>query len=140
MQPLASYLPVHAGDDALGEYYGSGAGGGGGGAGLGGGGGSRGEMDGDEDDAMDKDAPRLGWSEAEDAALHALLKEHGLKKWALISSSLNGLNLPPGAKRTGKQCRARWINHLDPKILKVAWDEKEEAIVCEAQARLGNRT
>jgi len=80
---------------------------------------------------------RVPWSAEEDELIRTLSEERGLKKWAQIAAALNDIN--NGAKRTGKQCRARWINHLDPHIVKEAWDEKEEAIVYEAQSRLGNR-
>jgi len=31
--------------------------------------------------------------------------------------------------RSGKQCRERWHNHLDPQINKTAWNEDEEQII-----------
>ncbi len=34
--------------------------------------------------------------------------------------------------RTGKQCRERWHNHLDPNINKNAWTEEEEKIMSDA--------
>jgi hypothetical protein len=39
----------------------------------------------------------------------------------------------------GKQCRERWINQLDPDIRKEAFTPAEDAILCEARARLGNK-
>ena len=31
--------------------------------------------------------------------------------------------------RSGKQCRERWHNHLDPNINKSPWTDKEELII-----------
>jgi hypothetical protein len=47
-----------------------------------------------------------------------LVEELGTRRWGLIGSKLNG--------RTGKQCRERWHNQLDPKINKDNWTEEEE--------------
>jgi len=39
--------------------------------------------------------------------------------------------------RTGKQCRERWHNHLDPHINKEAWTVEEERIMADAHRALG---
>jgi hypothetical protein len=44
--------------------------------------------------------------------------EYGTKHWGLIGGHLNG--------RTGKQCRERWHNQLDPAIRKDPWTRSEE--------------
>eukprot|EP00520_Triparma_pacifica_P009649 CAMPEP_0118651784 /NCGR_PEP_ID=MMETSP0785-20121206/10966_1 /TAXON_ID=91992 /ORGANISM="Bolidomonas pacifica, Strain CCMP 1866" /LENGTH=422 /DNA_ID=CAMNT_0006544251 /DNA_START=160 /DNA_END=1425 /DNA_ORIENTATION=- len=41
--------------------------------------------------------------------------------------------------RTGKQCRERWHNHLNPNIKKGAWTEEEDRIIIKMQAQLGNQ-
>ena len=41
--------------------------------------------------------------------------------------------------RSGKQCRERWHNHLDPKIKKDRWSEKEEEIIFREHKKCGNR-
>lgn len=41
--------------------------------------------------------------------------------------------------RSGKQCRERWHNHLDPSIIKEFWSEEEEKILLVKQFELGNR-
>ena len=43
------------------------------------------------------------------------------------------------AGRSGKQCRERWHNHLDPSINKDNWTEEEEAIMTQAHKELGNK-
>jgi hypothetical protein len=52
-------------------------------------------------------------------------------KWSEIARSLTG--------RIGKQCRERWLNHLDPSINKGAWTAEEDATILESQQALGNK-
>ncbi len=52
-----------------------------------------------------------------------LVQEYGVRHWGLIGSKLNG--------RSGKQCRERWHNQLDPSISKEEWTEEEERILLE---------
>eukprot|EP00953_Heterococcus_sp_UTEX-ZZ885_P001435 1297-Heterococcus_DN1.PRE.1 len=53
---------------------------------------------------------RLTPSTAEDDMLRGLVEEHGSKKWSQIAMGLPG--------RSGKQCRERWLNHLDTRVTK----------------------
>jgi len=71
------------------------------------------------------------WTPDEDAQMMKLVAEHGTKHWGLIGSKLNG--------RTGKQCRERWHNQLDPAIRKDPWTAEEEDILLKAHAVYGNR-
>lgn len=41
--------------------------------------------------------------------------------------------------RSGKQCRERWNNHLDPKTRKREWTEDEEKIIFSFQEQYGNQ-
>ena len=59
---------------------------------------------------------RRPWTEIEDDAIKDLVKENGTQQWAVIAERLNNELKFPG--RSGKQCRERWHNHLDPMILK----------------------
>ncbi|KAH8086038.1 RNA polymerase II transcription regulator recruiting protein [Aureococcus anophagefferens] len=94
---------------------------------------------------------RRAWSRKEDDAIMRLVSKHGTKRWAVISQELNkearrarrrrdarrpraGLGF-----RSGKQCRTRWLNHLDPGIKREPWSEHEENVIYEAQQRLGNK-
>ena len=45
----------------------------------------------------------------------------------------------PGRPKTSKQCRARWVASLDPKITTRPWTEAEERIIRESQAEVGNK-
>lgn len=58
------------------------------------------------------------WTEKEDEDLRYHVIEHGAKGWNFIASFLPG--------RIGKQCRERWHNHLDPKIVKNKWTLEED--------------
>jgi hypothetical protein len=52
------------------------------------------------------------------------------KNWQEIALRLPG--------RTGKQCRDRWCNVLDPSLKRSKWTEEEDGVVLEAFQRLGN--
>ena len=80
---------------------------------------------------------RRAWTRKEDDAIVKLVQKHGTKRWSVIADELNKLQI--GVNRTGKQCRTRWLNHLDPAIKKEPWSEEEERIIYEAQKRLGNK-
>ncbi len=41
--------------------------------------------------------------------------------------------------RSGKQCRERWHNHLDPHINKLPWSEDEEKIIFNMHRKYGNK-
>lgn len=76
-------------------------------------------------------ADRSAWTAEEDVNLRMLVERHGLQQWSTIALDLEG--------RTGKQCRERWINHLDPGVQKVPWTEAEDVILKNAREKLGNR-
>ncbi|CEG45186.1 myb-like dna-binding [Plasmopara halstedii] len=80
---------------------------------------------------------RRAWTRKEDDAIIRLVEEYGTKRWSVISDHLNGEH--HGTERTGKQCRTRWLNHLDPTIKKDPWTAEEEQIIEDAQTRLGNK-
>ncbi|CAG9311714.1 unnamed protein product [Blepharisma stoltei] len=79
---------------------------------------------------------RRSWTQEEDQAIIALVHEHGIRKWTLISQLLQDKY---HQNRTGKQCRERWHNHLDPEINKKAWSEEEDKVLFEAHKQHGNR-
>ncbi|KAL6511612.1 hypothetical protein OROGR_021209 [Orobanche gracilis] len=72
------------------------------------------------------------WTSEEDRKLVELVKQYGLRKWAVIAQHMVG--------RIGKQCRERWQNHLRPDIKKsLFWTEEEEKLIIEAHEKFGNR-
>ena len=56
------------------------------------------------------------WTIKEDTMLKQLVRQYG-KRWSLVAEKLPG--------RIGKQCRERWLNHLDPKINRNPWTAAE---------------
>ncbi|CAM9116976.1 unnamed protein product [Ascophyllum nodosum] len=71
------------------------------------------------------------WSPEDDARVAKLVGQIGAKKWSCIAAQLPG--------RTGKQCRERWHNHLNPHISKVPWTEHEDYTILVQHQKLGNK-
>ncbi|GJJ69605.1 transcription factor MYB, plant [Entomortierella parvispora] len=71
------------------------------------------------------------WTPEEDRQLRNLVNELGAEKWVLIASRLGS--------RTGKQCRERWHNHLDPTIDKSPFTPKEDELIFKLFAQLGSK-
>ena len=70
------------------------------------------------------------WTKEEDDAI-ITGRESGLSKWSDIAK------LVPG--RTGKQCRERWLIHLDPSVTKEPWTEEEDALLIQLHEELGSK-
>ncbi|XP_015233200.1 PREDICTED: uncharacterized protein LOC107086630 [Cyprinodon variegatus] len=79
---------------------------------------------------LDPDLVKGPWTAEEDQKIVELVNMYG-KNWKAVSTHLDG--------RLGKQCRERWVNHLDPAISKRAWTEEEDLIIYKAHCVLGNR-
>ncbi|RAK73987.1 putative cell division control protein (Cdc5) [Aspergillus fijiensis CBS 313.89] len=58
------------------------------------------------------------WTNIEDEVLRAAVSKYGMNQWARVSSLL--------ARKTPKQCKARWVEWLDPGIRKVEWSREED--------------
>lgn len=58
------------------------------------------------------------WTNIEDEILKASVSKYGLNQWARVSSLL--------ARKTPKQCKARWVEYLDPAIKKTEWSKEED--------------
>ena len=80
---------------------------------------------------------RSPWSQEEDKAIITLVNKYGTDNWTLISNEMN--KLFKKANKSGKQCRERWHNHLDPTIIKDSWSEEEEKLLLMKQFDLGNK-
>jgi transcriptional activator Myb len=73
----------------------------------------------------------------EDEAICRLVAQFGFNDWTQISHKLKdayGIT-----KRTGKQCRERWYNHLNPAVNKQPWSTAEEEHLFELHRLHGNR-
>jgi gas vesicle protein len=73
----------------------------------------------------------------EDNLLYEFVIERKIRKWTKIANALSE-NLG-GQPRSGKQCRERWHNHLDPDIKKDVWSKEEKSQIFELQKKFGNR-
>lgn len=71
------------------------------------------------------------WRPAEDAKLKDLVVRFGPQNWNLIAEHLQG--------RSGKSCRLRWFNQLDPRINRRAFSEEEEDRLLAAHRVYGNK-
>jgi len=74
---------------------------------------------------------QLTWTSEEDIKVINLVSRFGTKKWSHVGSFFE--------ERTGKQCRERWHNHLNPNIKKDAWTDEEDLIIVTAHKQLGSR-
>ena len=83
------------------------------------------------------DTNRRNWSEAEDNAILNIVEQVGDKNWRLVAQEMEDQYKLKG--RTGKQCRERWHNHLDPNINKSRWTKEEDKIIFNLQRIHGNR-
>jgi myb proto-oncogene protein len=77
------------------------------------------------------------WSKKEDEEIVSLVTAFGTNSWTSIAKGLNAMQL--GLLRSGKQCRTRWINHLNPEIKTSPLSSEEIAKISEMQTKVGNK-
>jgi hypothetical protein len=78
------------------------------------------------------------WSVEEDSLLESLIKAEKLR-WGQIAATLNAEIHRSVNVRTGKQCKERWNNHLNPHINRGRWEASEELFLLELYQAQGNR-
>ncbi|XP_076904655.1 transcription factor MYB52-like [Bidens hawaiensis] len=71
------------------------------------------------------------WRPSEDQKLRQLVHQYGPHNWNAIAEKLHG--------RSGKSCRLRWFNQLDPKINRSPFTEEEEERLLAYHREFGNR-
>ncbi|KAL0417306.1 UNVERIFIED_CONTAM: Transcription factor [Sesamum latifolium] len=71
------------------------------------------------------------WRAAEDEKLRELVERYGPHNWNAIAEKLHG--------RSGKSCRLRWFNQLDPRINRSPFTEEEEERLLACHRIHGNR-
>ncbi|KAL5550176.1 hypothetical protein UlMin_000352 [Ulmus minor] len=109
-----------------------------------GGGGSAGDVDGSGDESLvalgdggdgdekgGRDRVKGPWSPEEDAILGRLVSKFGARNWSLIARGISG--------RSGKSCRLRWCNQLDPAVKRKPFSDEEDRIIIAAHAIHGNK-
>ncbi|XP_068664326.1 transcription factor MYB52-like [Aristolochia californica] len=71
------------------------------------------------------------WRPAEDEKLKELVERYGPHNWNAIAEKLLG--------RSGKSCRLRWFNQLDPRINRSPFTDEEEERLLASHRIHGNR-
>lgn len=71
------------------------------------------------------------WSPEEDAVLSRLVSQFGARNWGMIARGIPG--------RSGKSCRLRWCNQLDPCLKRKPFTDEEDQIIISAHAVHGNK-
>ncbi|CAL9167169.1 unnamed protein product [Musa hybrid cultivar] len=71
------------------------------------------------------------WMPAEDEKLKVLVTKYGPHNWNAIAEKLQG--------RSGKSCRLRWFNQLDPRINRKPFTKDEDQLLLAAHEIYGNR-
>ena len=77
--------------------------------------------------------PRLvkgSWTRNEDEMILNYVLQNGDRDWAKLAALLNG--------RTGKQCRERFRNHLDPALSRDPWTNEEDDKLIDLHGKFGN--
>ncbi|KAJ4888185.1 myb domain protein 110 [Raphanus sativus] len=72
------------------------------------------------------------WRISEDSQLMELVAVYGPQNWNHIAEKMQG-------RRTGKSCRLRWFNQLDPRINKRAFSVEEEERLLAAHRAFGSK-
>lgn len=58
------------------------------------------------------------------------MSENGPQKWSLCSERIPG--------RSGKQCRERWFNNLNPNVKKGNWTADEDDMIFQGYLQFGS--
>ncbi|EAX89221.1 Myb-like DNA-binding domain containing protein [Trichomonas vaginalis G3] len=80
---------------------------------------------------LDPTLMKGSWTRQEDETIINFVKQKGTKSWTKLAELLPG--------RIGKQCRERWINHLDPDINRGPWSPEEDLRLMELHSQFGNK-
>ncbi|KAM7254839.1 hypothetical protein ACFE04_020080 [Oxalis oulophora] len=86
---------------------------------------------GDDGGDSSKRSKRGPWSPEEDLLLTQLVTKFGPKNWCFISRGVDA--------RSGKSCRLRWCNQLDPALNRKPFTDEEDKILIAAQSVIGNK-
>lgn len=93
---------------------------------------------------------RIPWTQNDDNLLKEIMnkvnensssKKNFVINWKLIESCINVLYFQKRIDhlRSGKQCRERWINHLEDKVKKDSWTKDEEEILFKITKEKGHK-
>ncbi|KAK0593117.1 hypothetical protein LWI29_031263 [Acer saccharum] len=96
-----------------------------------GGGGGGGGGDGGESSRNGNSRVKGPWSPEEDAVLSRVVSQFGARNWGMIARGIPG--------RSGKSCRLRWCNQLDPCLKRKPFTEEEDRLIISAHRVHGNK-
>jgi hypothetical protein len=71
------------------------------------------------------------WSIEEDRKLLQWVKKEGACKWTTCAEFIKG--------RSGKQCRERWLNTLNPNVKKGGWEPEEDFLIFKLFSQFGSQ-
>ncbi|KAK4353206.1 hypothetical protein RND71_028724 [Anisodus tanguticus] len=71
------------------------------------------------------------WSREEDLVLTELVNKLGPRNWSMIAQGIPG--------RSGKSCRLRWCNQLDPALKRKPFTDEEDLVIINVHAVHGNK-
>lgn len=86
---------------------------------------------GGEDGGVPSQWIKRPWTEEQDQLLREAVAKHGARNWSNVAKMIPTKN--------GKQCRERWINHIDPAINREPWTHEDDMKLIEAHSRIGNK-
>ncbi|GMJ09721.1 myb domain protein 24 [Hibiscus trionum] len=72
------------------------------------------------------------WTTEEDALLTHYIDRHGAARWDMLAKRA-------GLKRTGKSCRLRWLNYLNPDVKRGNLTLQEQISIRQLHSQWGNR-
>jgi hypothetical protein len=78
---------------------------------------------------LDPKLAKGAFTPEEDALIMAHVEKYGPQNWPVLSQSL--------VRRSPKQCRERWCNHLNPAVSASSWTLEEDNLIFEIHERYG---
>lgn len=82
---------------------------------------------------------RCLWTEAEDKMLLEMARKCSAKHWEYVAQAVAAVSGGSVSKKTAKQCRERWHNHLNPDIKAAPMSPEEEATLFQLHRETGNK-
>jgi hypothetical protein len=73
--------------------------------------------------------PKMKFKQSEDARLLEIVTKLGADNWRQVAAEMEG--------RTPRQCRERWMNYVNPKIMNNQWSETEDEILLKTHREIG---
>ncbi|ELP86735.1 transcription factor MYB90, putative [Entamoeba invadens IP1] len=82
-------------------------------------------------DLADRQKTVKSWTLKEDSLLVEAVNQFGKNNWRSVEEVV--------MTRTRKQCRERYLNHLDDSVEKRAWTQEEDDIIMKRRTAIGNK-